>query len=153
MPGIHPEPAALRALASEVPAGEPLAMLNLLRFRERADYPPGSDQAPCSGREAYARYSRLTLPQLRRAGARLVYRGRVALALLAPGGEHWDEMFIVRYPDRAAFEKMIAGPDYLAGTVHRTAALADSRLIVLTAARPIGRLAWWLVGLLTRFRG
>lgn len=151
MPAIHPDPQTLRALVQEVPARGPLAMLNLLRFREQAAYPAGGD-GPVSGREAYARYSRLTLPHLRRAGARVIFRGRAALAFIAPAGERWDEMFLVRYPNRAAFERMIADRDYLAGTVHREAALADSRLIVLAEPRSLGRLAWWLLGVLSRFR-
>lgn len=151
MPAIHPDQDALRALASQVPATGPLAMLNLLRFREQAAYPAGGD-GPATGREAYARYSRLTLPHLRRAGARVVFRGRAALAFIAPDQERWDEMFLVRYPNRAAFERMIADRDYLAGTVHREAALADSRLIVLAEPRHIGRLAWWLFATLSGFR-
>ena len=51
------------------------------------------------------------------------------VALIAPEGEQWDELLLVRYPSKAAFLGMLADPEYRAATVHRTAALADSRLI------------------------
>ena len=51
------------------------------------------------------------------------------VALIAPEGEQWDELLLVRYPSKAAFLGMLADTEYRAATVHRTAALADSRLI------------------------
>ena len=36
---------------------------------------------------------------------------------------------LVQYPSRQAFITMVTRPDYLAASVHRTASLADSRLI------------------------
>ena len=43
-----------------------------------------------------------------------------------------DELLLVRYPSKAAFLSMLADPEYRAATEHRTAALADSRLIATT---------------------
>lgn len=54
------------------------------------------------------------------------------MALIAPPGEHWDQLLLVRYPSAAAFLAMLADPEYQAATVHRSAALADSRLIATT---------------------
>ena len=51
------------------------------------------------------------------------------VALIAPEQEHWDEVLLVRYPSPEAFLAMLADPEYRAATIHRTAALADSRLI------------------------
>ena len=39
---------------------------------------------------------------------------------------------VVRTPSKAAFLSMLADPEYRAATEHRTAALADSRLIATT---------------------
>jgi hypothetical protein len=47
---------------------------------------------------------------------------------------------------------MISDPAYQSGTIHRTAALEDSRLIACTAPQRIGRFAWWLVKLSTKLR-
>ena len=50
-------------------------------------------------------------------------------SVIAPEGETWDEVLLVQYPFGQAFLNMVQMPDYQAATVHRTAALADSRLI------------------------
>jgi uncharacterized protein (DUF1330 family) len=109
-------------------------MLNLLRYRERAEYGPGPfpeafDATPCSGREAYARYVNGTRLQIEKYGGRVVWRGAVAVSLIGPAGEEWDDFVLVEYPSREAFLKMLDDPEYRAGFSHRKAALQDSRLI------------------------
>jgi hypothetical protein len=47
---------------------------------------------------------------------------------------------------------MITSPDYQADVIHRTAALADSRLLASTSPQRIGRLAWWWLSLSSKFR-
>ena len=42
--------------------------------------------------------------------------------------EVWDDLLVVEYPSARAFLQMISDPEYQAGGVNRTAALADSRL-------------------------
>jgi len=50
-----------------------------------------------------------------------------------PGSEAWDLAFIVEYPGSQAFIDMVRDPDYRANVVpHRTAAVADSRLLRLS---------------------
>lgn len=129
MPTIDPDAAALRRLAA-MPADTPVTMLNLLHFRADAAYPPGSDASPCSGRDAYARYSRVALEQVRAVGGEPVWIGETLDTFIGPEDERWHEMLLVRYPSVAAFLKMLATPDYRVATVHRTAALDDARLIV-----------------------
>ena len=56
----------------------PVDMLNLLRFRDHADYsasPELAPEAPISGREAYDRYTAHTLPLLTAAGGQVLYAG------------------------------------------------------------------------------
>ena len=110
-------------------------MINLLRFHEQAVYPDGSGHAPCSGREAYQRYAAVALQKVQEVGGRPIWGGAVSHALIAPPGERWDEAVLVEYPERSAFLRMVGMPDYQACAVHRTAALADSRLIA-TRAHP-----------------
>lgn len=58
------------ALMANPPQG-PVTMLNLLRFREVADYtdsPELAPDGPISGAEAYALYGRHTIPLLQAAG-------------------------------------------------------------------------------------
>lgn len=142
----------LDELNAKVPDGKPVVMINLLRYRATAEYPHGSGMQKVTGREAYDRYIQLTLPHLVKVGARPIWRANAQACFFAPEGERWDEAVLVRYPSRSAFERMITNPDYQAGTIHRTAALEDSRLIPTTAPQQIGRVAWWLMTLVSKFR-
>jgi uncharacterized protein (DUF1330 family) len=112
-----------------VPAGVPIVMLNLLRFRPEAAYPPGSPHAPCTGREAYARYTAHALGAVAAAGAEVVFHGSALAHPIAPPDEQWDEILLVAYPSVGAFLQMVMAPDYQAQSVHRTAALEDARLV------------------------
>jgi uncharacterized protein (DUF1330 family) len=132
MPSLNPSLQQLERFAAQMPAGEPILMLNLLRFNSEAAYPADSGQTPCSGKEAYARYSRTALHKVRAAGGDVQLMGEAQVALIAPEQEHWDEMLLVRYPSPEAFLAMLADQEYRAATIHRTAALADSRLIGCT---------------------
>ncbi|HKU37127.1 MAG TPA: DUF1330 domain-containing protein [Polyangiales bacterium] len=131
---IHPERAALEAL-SGLPDGEPVVMLNLLRFREQASYPENSEHGACSGREAYARYGAKAVAHVAAVGGKPIWTGAAQLTVIGPTAESWDDVLLVQYPSRKAFLKMASDPDYLACTVHRTAALADSRLIAMRATK------------------
>lgn len=125
---IEPQAERIKEFAEKADDG-PIVMLNLLRYRDQAAYPEGSDAAPCSGREAYQRYSEVALRTVAEVGGEIVWFGAVSDSVIAPAGEEWDDVALVRYPSRRAFIEMIARPDYQAGAGHRTAALADSRLI------------------------
>jgi uncharacterized protein (DUF1330 family) len=141
----------LDELHAKVPDGRPVVMINLLRYRATAAYPAGSAAEPVTGREAYERYTRLTIPHLIKVGARPIWRANAQACFFAPEGERWDEAVLVRYPSRSAFERMITNPDYQAGTIHRTAALEDSRLIPTTSPQHIGRVVWWVISLASKF--
>lgn len=109
------------------PRHGPVHMLNLVQFRERAAYDDGRE---ATGAEAYAEYSRLSAPIFAALGGRIVWRGRPEVMLIGPQeAERWDIAFIAEYPSVAAFVEMIRNPDYQKAALHRTAAVADSRLI------------------------
>jgi len=129
MSSINPSREQLAAFAADMPADQPILMLNLLRYHAQATYPADSPHTPCSGREAYARYSRTALAKVRGVGGNVQLLAQARAALIAPADEQWDEVLLVHYPSRQAFLGMLADAEYQAATVHRTAALADSRLI------------------------
>lgn len=129
MPSLNPNQDQLKRFAAQMPAGEPVLLLNLLRFNDEAAYPPDSGQQSCSGRQAYGRYSRTAIQKVRAAGGEVQIMADARVALIAPEQEHWDQVLLVRYPSPEAFLTMLADPEYRAATIHRTAALADSRLI------------------------
>jgi uncharacterized protein (DUF1330 family) len=114
-------------------------MLNLIRLRETAEYPeghPNHGQA-ISGREAYREYGRTIAPHLARLGSRQVWAGAPQVMVTGPASEAWDLAFIVEYPGSQAFIDMVRDPDYRAKVVpHRTAAVADSRLLRLSPQDP-----------------
>jgi hypothetical protein len=77
----------------------PITMLNLLRFREVADYsgfPQLAPANPISGREAYDRYIEHTLPFLTASGGELVYIGEGGNYFVGPEQQGWDLAMLVR---------------------------------------------------------
>lgn len=121
------------ALLARNISGE-VVMLNLLRFREIANYSGHPDLAPdepISGRAAYAKYAIHTLPLLQAAGGLLLYSGNGGDFLIGPVGKGWDRVLLVRHKSIEAFMSFASDPSYAAGAGHRTAALQDSRLLPL----------------------
>jgi len=127
MKTVNPDPRQLSASLAAVPADKPVIMVNLLKFKEVAAYKDGT--AGCSGKKAYGLYAQALLTLLKEIGAEVVYLGKVNGTLIGPADEGWDEVLLVKYPSIAAFTAMIDSPAYKAVVKHRTAALADSRLI------------------------
>jgi len=128
---IDPDQEKFPDILAKIPQGKPIIMINLLKFRDKARYPDGS--IACSGREAYQAYTKIASKTLAEIGGEMFWRGLVCGSLIAPEGETWDEALLIKYPSIEAFEKMLAMPEYQKGTVHRSAALEDSRLIATVA--------------------
>lgn len=126
MPGyIDPERAQFEAFKA-LPRDEPVMMLNLLRFREKAAYPDGRN---VTGAAAYATYGRESAAVFQRVGGEIIWRGKPEVTLIGPNDEHWDLAFIARYPTAGAFLEMVTDPQYREAVKHRQAAVLDSRLI------------------------
>lgn len=112
----------------------PVVMLNLLRFRDVADYsaaPQLAPESPISGAEAYRRYIEHTLPHLERSGGSLLFLGKGGNFLIGPTDERWDAAMLVRQSSVEAFMAFASNADYLAGIGHRLAAIEDSRILPL----------------------
>jgi uncharacterized protein (DUF1330 family) len=125
---IDPERDQFEAFKA-LPRDEPIMMLNLLLFREKAAYPDGRD---VSGAEAYEVYGRESAPVFQRVGGEIIWRGKPEVMLIGPEEKHWDLIFIARYPSAGAFLEMITDPRYREAVKHRQAAVLDSRLIRTT---------------------
>ncbi|MDR8391374.1 hypothetical protein NC796_09510 [Aliifodinibius sp. S!AR15-10] len=107
-------------------------MLNLLQFRELANYSEFPNLSPTesiSGKQAYQRYMKHTLPLLNAIGSEVVFQGSSGTFLIGPQAEKWDWMLLVRHKSRKAFMGLASNKEYLAGKGHRNAALHDSRLL------------------------
>jgi uncharacterized protein (DUF1330 family) len=125
---------AARTVLAGVAEDRPIVMINLLRYRERAAYPEGSGAEPCSGREAYGRYGRVSIRLITAVGGQVIWQGSPKAVLIGAPGEAWHKALLVRYPSKRAFLEMVSSPEYLAIAMHRTAALEDSRLIATVPA-------------------
>jgi hypothetical protein len=127
---------ALDAAERAIPSGQPIYMLNLLRYRAHARYEDGFDAAPCTGREAFNERYR---PAFRRlaAGKPLVrvFSVPVLANLVGSPGERWDEAAINEYGDFATFRSIVETETYRRDVApHRHAALEDFRLFALAKA-------------------
>lgn len=118
------------AMASVSPA-QPIFMVNLLRYHERAQYGASADLPPCAGREAYfQRYVPAFSEVAEGTGIKPFWVGNVAAVIVAPSEERWDDVAIVEYPSFKAFRDLVDSDAYKANAdPHRAAALADWRLI------------------------
>ena len=130
MASIEPTPKQLQRLVQDIKEPGAVVMINLLRYRDHAEYPVRSDATPCSGRDAYQRYAAVAVSTVEQVGGRILWMGSVKSAVIAPPDETWDDAVLVQYPSRQAFVEMVSRADYQAAAVHRKAALADSRLLV-----------------------
>ena len=115
-----------------------IVMLNLLRFRDVADYSANLElmpSQPISGAEAYQKYIDHTLPFLKESGGDLVFLGKGGNFLIGPRQERWDLVMLVRQKSLSDFIAFSSNQEYLAGIGHRTAALEDSRLLPLVESK------------------
>ena len=106
----------------------PFHMLNLMRYREWADYP--ADRPPISGRAADDLDAPLDV--LHDLGAEVVLFGDVVDQ--PRGDEAWDRVAMVRYPTRRAFLDMQERPDFIAQHVHKDAGMD---LTILAVCHPV----------------
>ena len=127
---IDPSPANFQAF-KDLPRDEPIHMLNLLLYRDKAEYPEGHEHAGkgWSGRRAYEEYGKTSGPIFAGVGGSIVWRGAFQTMVTGPDIREWHDGFVAQYPNSAAFFEMIKNPDYQKAVVNRTAALVDSRLI------------------------
>lgn len=102
---------------------EPIFMVNLLKFKEKAEY-PDKRETDLSGREAYAIYGAEVLKHLEKVGGKPIFGSDVIRLMLGEVEELWDQVAIAMYPNRKAMLKMISDPDYIESAQHRVAGLA-----------------------------
>ena len=116
---------------------QPIYMLNLLKFKEKAEYEDGR-ATELSGAEAYAIYGEEVVGHLAKVGGAPMFSAKVERLMLGEVEELWDTAAIAMYPNRAAMAEMISSAEYQASAVHRSAGLAGQLNIELV--EPVG--AW-----------
>lgn len=119
---VYPaDPAQLQALMEKGPSG-PIFMVNLLKFKDKAEYEDGRETS-LTGREAYNIYGRAVTALLPTFGGRAVFAADVTFLSLGRVEELWDEIAIAAYPDRGSMVRMSFSPEWREASVHRTAGL------------------------------
>ncbi|MEM9465232.1 MAG: DUF1330 domain-containing protein [Actinomycetota bacterium] len=116
------DPEQIAAMAEPGPDG-PIYMVNLLKFKDRAEYEDGRE-TDLTGREAYQLYGQAVMGILPDYGGSVVFVGDVTHLSLGRVEDLWDEVAIAQYPNRAALVAMSTSPEWQAAAVHRTAGLA-----------------------------
>ena len=103
---------------------EPFIMVNLLKFKEKAEYKKDEVESDLSGAEAYQKYLDEVKPLLENEGARLVNDLDIFDLLIGKVEELWDRILLVRYPSKQAFQKILTSQEFRAAQKHRFAGLA-----------------------------
>lgn len=118
----------LKLLASQDDGNE-FFMLNLIRYREKAEYPPGYD-FPGNALDADLRYGRAIMRYLLKHGGVPVFLGEAQGRFLDEPGDttDWDRVALVRYRSRRDLLEMVAD---LAGrdvAVHKWASIEKTQV-------------------------
>lgn len=134
---IDPDRQAWEVFKS-LPKDQSIQMLNLIRLKPKAEYPPDHPDhgRDLSGLDAYRAYGRTTAHIFKRVGGRQVWVGKPQVMVTGPQAEAWDLAFIAEYPTSGAFIEMVRDPEYRELVQHRTAGVADSRLLRLAPVTP-----------------
>ena len=100
----------------------PISMVNLLKYKDKAEYKDGRD-TNLSGEEAYALYAMEVINYVEKYGGEFIFAGKVSRLMLGEVEELWDAVAIAKYPNRKAMLDMTMDPEYQKIHVHRDAGL------------------------------
>ncbi len=121
---------AMRLATTPADDDGPVWMVNLMKYRDRADYADGRD-APITGREADDLYT--PLESLAGVGAQIVFAADCEQQLLG-AAPIWDRIGVVKYPTGRSFIEMQSRPDFQAQHVHKEAGMQET---IVMGCRPI----------------
>ena len=109
----------------------PIYMLNLLKFKEKAEYADGRE-TDLTGAEAYALYGAEVSKILIKLDGGGMFNAKVERLMLGEVEELWDRVAIAMYPNRQAMIEMMQSAEYQAIHHHRDAGLAGQLNIETT---------------------
>lgn len=134
--GVNPTVEQLRALLVADRDG-PLHFVNLLSYRELAQYPAGHEMASrkLTGEQAYGLYGQVALKHVLQRGGRLVTWNGVEQAIIG-ADTSWHHVATMEYRSTDAFIEMVTDPEYDASLVHRDAGLAKTLVLVTRPLLP-----------------
>jgi uncharacterized protein (DUF1330 family) len=128
---IRPNAEQFAELAAAPDEG-PVVMINLLKFKARADRADQSTDE--TGADAYRKYGAEAVRMVEERGGRVLWAGRADQILIGDPSQDYDQAILVQYPSRAAFLDMVSQPEYLEAHEHRESGLERTVLIACTPA-------------------
>ena len=134
---VHPTTAQMQGYAEPGPEG-PIYMLNLLKFKDTAEYPDGRE-TDLSGRDAYNIYGAAVAQLIGDFGGYIGVSAAVERLMLGEVEELWDSVAIAMYPSRQAMLDMMLSEKYQEIHVHREAGLSGQLNI-----ETVGAVGHWL---------
>jgi uncharacterized protein (DUF1330 family) len=138
---IDPTPEQIRAFLAHEQAGEPVFMLNLLKFKTHATYSDrdSNPENDVSGEVAYGRYASAfgKLMRERNIGFETTFAGNINAMLIGQDVDatQWDKIAIAKYPDAKTMFECVSSEDYRKIHYHRKAGLEGQLLISCSAAK------------------
>ncbi len=119
----------------EIAEDGPFWALNLMKYRDVADYGDASDAKKISGREADDAYT--PTGPLAAIGAMIAFAADVE-SIAVGDGTAWDRIGIVRYPSRKAFLEMQQREDFKSKHVHKDAGMEFTIVMSCLPVLPFG---------------
>jgi hypothetical protein len=121
--------AYIKRLATTPPEEDgPVWMVNLMKYRETADYTDGRKEE-ISGRAADDIYT--PIESLKAVGAEIVLGADVDTQLLGESPK-WDRVGVVKYASRRSFIEMQSRPEFVEKHAHKDAGMAQTIVIGTT---------------------
>lgn len=129
MPAFQPTADQFRAFRDD-PYDGPVAQVNLLKFRVKAEYGPDDPEhgEAISGEAAYRRYSEAFTEAAKEVGGSTLLLASTERYFIGQGD--WDGVLVNHFPTRQAFIATLNHKDYKSMSRHREAGLLCQELIV-----------------------
>ena len=124
------QPEQIAALQEDGPEG-PIYMVNLLKFKDQAEYSDGRE-SDLTGRQAYGIYGQAVAGIIQDFEGEVVFAANVTFLSLGEVDELWDEIAIAKYPSRRHMVAMSMSEAWQKASVHREAGLAGQLNIETT---------------------
>ena len=135
MPAFQPTADQFRAFRDD-PYGGPIAQVNLLKFRVKADYKPGAPEhgRDETGQAAYQRYADAFGVAAAEVGGTCLLMGKTERYFIGQGD--WDAVMVMHFPNRKAFIATLNHASYQKMHHHRDAGLLAQELITTRPSIP-----------------
>ena len=127
---VYPNKAQIEGFSESGVEGQ-ICMVNLLKFKPKAEYPDGRE-TNLTGKEAYHIYSEGVMRLLKSIGGYIGFAGDVSRLTLGEVDELWDAVVLAFWPSRQAMLELMQSDAMQEISIHRTAGLAGQLNIETT---------------------